>query len=56
MTSFDNPDYPLEDALDAAVRFLDAVDQSVERICQMPEAGAPRQLKNPALGGCVCGR
>jgi plasmid stabilization system protein ParE len=28
--------YLLEDALEAAMRFLDAVDQSIETICKMP--------------------
>ena len=43
--------YLLEDALDAATRFLDAVDQSIEAICDMPHIGAPKLLKNPALSG-----
>ena len=43
--------YLLEDALDAATRFLDAVDQSIEAICDMPHIGAPKLLKNPILSG-----
>jgi len=41
----------LEDALDAATRFLDAVDESIEAICQMPHMGAQKPLKNPLLSG-----
>lgn len=43
--------YLREDAPAAAIRFLDAVDQSIEAICAMPQIGAPRPLKNPALSG-----
>ena len=43
--------YLLEDALEAATRFLDAVDESIEAICQMPHIGAPKPLKNPILAG-----
>ena len=43
--------YLLQDALDAAQRFLDAVDESIEHVCRMPEAGAPRPSRNPALSG-----
>jgi toxin ParE1/3/4 len=43
--------YLLEDALDAATRFLDAVDESIEALRQMPDIGAPRQVKNPMLAG-----
>jgi plasmid stabilization system protein ParE len=43
--------YLLEDALEAATRFLDAVDESVKTICVMPEMGAPKQFKNPVLAG-----
>ena len=43
--------YLLEDALEAAVRFLDAVDESIETICQMPNIGAPKAVKNPILSG-----
>lgn len=39
------------DAPEAALRFLDAVDESIETLCRMPETGAPRPLKNPALTG-----
>jgi toxin ParE1/3/4 len=40
-----------QDAADAAFRFLDAVDESVEQLLRMPNVGAPIQLKNPALEG-----
>jgi toxin ParE1/3/4 len=43
--------YLLEDALDAAIRFLDAVDESIDALCKMPEIGAPKQFKNPILAG-----
>lgn len=43
--------YLLEDALDAGTRFLEAVDQSIEAICDMPHIGAPKLLKNPTLSG-----
>jgi toxin ParE1/3/4 len=43
--------YLLEDAFEAATRFLDAVDESIEAICQMPHIGAPKPLKNPILSG-----
>jgi toxin ParE1/3/4 len=43
--------YLLEEAFEAATRFLDAVDESIEAICQMPEIGAPKQFKNPVLAG-----
>jgi toxin ParE1/3/4 len=43
--------YLLEDAFEAATRFLDAVDESIAAICQMPHIGAPKLLKNPILSG-----
>ena len=43
--------YVLEDGPDAAMRFLDAVDQSIGAICAMPQIGAPKHLRNPALSG-----
>ena len=43
--------YLLEGALEAATRFLDAVDESIEAICQMPHIGAPKPVKNPILSG-----
>ena len=39
------------DALDAAMRFLDSVDESIEALCKMPQIGAPKALKNPLLTG-----
>jgi toxin ParE1/3/4 len=38
-------------ALEAATRFLDAVDESIEAICKRPHIGAPKPLKNPILSG-----
>jgi toxin ParE1/3/4 len=43
--------YLLENAPDAATRFLDAVDESIESLCAMPHLGAPKELKNPTLSG-----
>ena len=43
--------YLLQDAFEAATRFLDAVDESIEAICKMPHMGAPKPLKNTALAG-----
>lgn len=43
--------YLLADALDVAARFLDAVDQSIETICGMPQIGAPKSSRNPTLTG-----
>ena len=40
-----------KDAPDAAFRFLDAVEKSVEQLIQMPGSGAPKLLRNPALAG-----
>jgi plasmid stabilization system protein ParE len=40
-----------QDAPDAAFRFLDAVDASVEQLLGMPEMGAPKPLNNPVLEG-----
>jgi len=39
------------DARDPAFRFLDAVDESVERLRAMPELGTPKVLRNAALAG-----
>jgi len=43
--------YLLHDAVDAAARFLDAVDESIEALRRMPNLGAPKPLKNPLLAG-----
>jgi plasmid stabilization system protein ParE len=43
--------YLREDALEAATRFLDAVDESIEAICRMPHLGTPKLLKNPIFSG-----
>ena len=40
-----------QDAPDAAFRFVDAVEASVERLLRMPNIGAPRELRDPALNG-----
>lgn len=40
-----------QDAPDAAIRFLDAVDESVEQLLRMPPMGTPKPLRNPALAG-----
>ncbi|HXB70947.1 MAG TPA: type II toxin-antitoxin system RelE/ParE family toxin [Candidatus Acidoferrales bacterium] len=40
-----------KDASDAAFRFVDAVEASVEQLLRMPNMGAPRELRNPALKG-----
>lgn len=47
--------YLLEDAFEAASRFVDAVDESIKAICEMPHAGAPKQFKNPILSGPFMG-
>lgn len=39
------------DAPDAAFRFVDAVESSIEALIRMPDMGAPKPLKNPALSG-----
>jgi toxin ParE1/3/4 len=43
--------YLLEDALETATRFLDAVDESIEAICRMPYTGAVKHFKNLILAG-----
>jgi toxin ParE1/3/4 len=40
-----------QDAPDAAFRFVDAVEESVEQLLRTPNMGAPRELRNPALQG-----
>ena len=39
------------DAPDVAQRFLDRVQETVERIVEMPGVGAPTLIGNPALAG-----
>ena len=34
-----------------AGRFLEAVQLSIELLCRMPDAGAPKAFKSPRLGG-----
>jgi plasmid stabilization system protein ParE len=43
--------YLLEGALGDANDFLDAVDESIGVLCGMPEIGAPKLVRNPALAG-----
>ena len=44
--------YLLEkDAASAAERFLESVQSSIEMLCRVPGAGAPRVLENPRLAG-----
>jgi len=40
-----------QDAAEAAFRFVEAVEASVEQLLRMPNMGAPRELRNPALKG-----
>ncbi len=40
-----------QDASDAAFRFVDAVEESVEQLVNMPAIGTPREIRNPALKG-----
>jgi toxin ParE1/3/4 len=40
-----------KDAPDAAFRFVDAVEASVEQLLRTPNMGAPREPRNPALKG-----
>jgi plasmid stabilization system protein ParE len=40
-----------KDAPDAAFRFLDAVEKSIEQLIRMPGSGSPKLLRNPALAG-----
>lgn len=40
-----------QDAPVAQFRFVDAVEASVRQLLRMPNIGAPRELKNPALKG-----
>jgi toxin ParE1/3/4 len=40
-----------ENAPDVAFRFLDAVDDSIEQLLDMPHIGAPRHFRTPALVG-----
>jgi plasmid stabilization system protein ParE len=40
-----------QDAPEAAFRFLDAVEESIEQLLRMPNMGAPKPLRNPDLEG-----
>jgi toxin ParE1/3/4 len=40
-----------QDASDAAFRFVEAVEASVEQLVRMPNMGARREMRNPALKG-----
>jgi len=43
--------YLAQDALDAATRFLRAVEQSIGQLVKTPEAGSPKIIRNTALAG-----
>ena len=43
--------YLLEEAFDAADKFIDAVDDTIESLCRMPEVGASKQFNHPILAG-----
>jgi len=51
--------YIAQDNPDAADRFLDACEHTLEALAELPDVGAPRQFDNPALQGirmwCVKG-
>lgn len=38
-------------APEAAVRFMNAVEESVRQVCRMPHSGAPRKVRSPSLKG-----
>ena len=40
-----------QDAADAAYRFLDPLEESIQQLLSMPRMGAPRTLKNRDLEG-----
>jgi toxin ParE1/3/4 len=40
-----------QDVPDAALRFVDAVEETVQQLLLMPDMGAPREIRNPALKG-----
>jgi toxin ParE1/3/4 len=40
-----------QDAADAAYRFLDALEESIQQLSSMPQIGAPRTLNNRDLEG-----
>ena len=43
--------YLLQDALEAATRFLDAVDDTIDAICKMPHLGILKPISNLSLAG-----
>jgi toxin ParE1/3/4 len=43
--------YIAADNPSAAVRFMDAVDETVQSLVEMPGAGRPREFDHPALAG-----
>jgi len=43
--------YLTREAFDAAARFMDAVEQSIELLVKRPEAGSPKPLSNTTLTG-----
>jgi len=44
-------DYIGVDNPDAALRFIEAVEQAFERLSEMPEIGSVRRFNNPRLSG-----
>ena len=43
--------YLMAGAEEAATRFLDSVEESIDAICRMPNIGTPKLFKNPNLAG-----
>jgi plasmid stabilization system protein ParE len=46
-------DYIGVDNPDAALRFIEAVEQAFERLSEMPEIGSVRHFNNPRLSGSL---
>lgn len=44
-------DFLAEESLDLSIRFLDAVDQTEQRLLDMPLSGVLREYNNPRLKG-----
>lgn len=49
-------DYIAVNNPDAALRFVDTVEQAFARLAEMPEIGALREFANPASPAFACGR
>ena len=47
----DHIDYLTQERPEAAIRFIDAVEQAFDRLAEMPEIGTPRIFSNPRLEG-----